>query len=259
MDTLRITMIQSDIVWENKQENLRLLHEKLIPLRGQTELVVLPEMFSTGFSMNSQQLAEPVTGTTISCLKQYAAEGQFALCGSFIAEEDGHFFNRGFFISPDGSSFYYDKRHLFRMGKEPENFTAGSDKVIIPYLGWNICLLICYDLRFPVFCRNVDNEYDLLLFVASWPTARRSVWDILLKARAVENNCYACGVNRVGTDQYGIDYNGGSITLSARGETLAFVEDGKEEAVSTSLSLIRLQTHRRKFPTWKDADSFQLF
>ena len=160
MDSIRVSIIQTDIVWENKQENLRLLHEKLQSLRGTTEIVVLPEMFSTGFSMQSQTLAEPNSGKTISTLKQWASLFQLAICGSYIATDNGQFYNRAFFLTPEGEYYFYDKRHLFRMGREAEHFSAGNKRIIIPYHGWNICLLVCYDLRFPVWSRNVKNEYD---------------------------------------------------------------------------------------------------
>ena len=187
MESIRISIIQTDIVWENKQENLRLLHEKLQSLRGITEIVVLPEMFSTGFSMQSKMLAEPNSGATITILKQWAAQFQLAICGSYIATENDQFYNRAFFLTPEGEEFYYDKRHLFRMGREAEHFSVGDKRLIIPYRGWNICLLVCYDLRFPVWSRNVNNEYDLLIYVANWPIPRRLVWDTLLRARALEN------------------------------------------------------------------------
>ena len=161
MESIRISIIQTDIVWENKQENLRLLHEKLQSLRGITEIVVLPEMFSTGFSMQSKMLAEPNSGATITILKQWATQFQLAICGSYIATENDQFYNRAFFLTPEGEEFYYDKRHLFRMGREAEHFSAGDKRLIIPYRGWNICLLVCYDLRFPVWSRNINNEYDL--------------------------------------------------------------------------------------------------
>lgn len=169
MDSIRISIVQTDIVWENKQENLRLLHEKLQSLRGTTEIVVLPEMFSTGFSMQSDMLAEANSGETITALKQWASLFQVAICGSYITVDNGRYYNRAFFLTPEGEEFYYDKRHLFRMGREAEHFSAGDERLIIPYRGWNICLLVCYDLRFPVWSRNVANQYDLLIYVANWP------------------------------------------------------------------------------------------
>ena len=258
MHPLKISIVQTDIAWENKQENLRMLREKLHALRGTTEIVVLPEMFSTGFTMKSRELAEPVSGITVRILKELAADFQLALCGSFICSERSNNYNRAFFITPEGEEFYYDKRHLFRMGNEAEYFSSGNNKLIISYRGWNICLLVCYDLRFPVWSRNVNNEYDLLIYVASWPQARRLAWDTLLCARALENMCYVCGVNRIGVDGNKLIYNGGSVVFSAKGEVLASVPDGEEGIETVSLSLISLQQLRDKFPVWKDADAFRL-
>ena len=258
MHPLKISIVQTDIAWENKQENLRMLREKLHALRGTTEIVVLPEMFSTGFTMKSRELVEPVSGITVRILKELAADFQLALCGSFICSERSNYYNRAFFITPEGEEFYYDKRHLFRMGNEAEYFSSGNNKLIISYRGWNICLLVCYDLRFPVWSRNVNNEYDLLIYVASWPQARRLAWDTLLCARALENMCYVCGVNRIGVDGNKLIYNGGSVVFSAKGEVLASVPDGEEGIETVSLSLISLQQLRDKFPVWKDADAFRL-
>ena len=258
MHPLKISIVQTDIAWENKQENLRMLREKLHALRGTTEIVVLPEMFSTGFTMKSRELAEPVSGITVRILKELAADFQLALCGSFICSERSNYYNRAFFITPEGEEFYYDKRHLFRMGNEAEYFSSGNNKLIISYRGWNICLLVCYDLRFPVWSRNVNNEYDLLIYVASWPQARRLAWDTFLCARALENMCYVCGVNRIGVDGNKLIYNGGSVVFSAKGEVLASVPDGEEGIETVSLSLISLQQLRDKFPVWKDADAFRL-
>ena len=258
MHPLKISIVQTDIAWENKQENLRMLREKLHALRGTTEIVVLPEMFSTGFTMKSRELAEPVSGITVRILKELAADFQLALCGSFICSERSNYYIRAFFITPEGEEFYYDKRHLFRMGNEAEYFSSGNNKLIISYRGWNICLLVCYDLRFPVWSRNVNNEYDLLIYVASWPQARRLAWDTLLCARALENMCYVCGVNRIGVDGNKLIYNGGSVVFSAKGEVLASVPDGEEGIETVSLSLISLQQLRDKFPVWKDADAFRL-
>ena len=244
MHSLKISIVQTDIAWENKQENLRMLREKLHALRGTTEIVVLPEMFSTGFTMKSRELAEPVSGITVRILKELAADFQLALCGSFICSERSNYYNRAFFITPKGN--------------EAEHFSAGNNKLIISYRGWNICLLVCYDLRFPVWSRNVNNEYDLLIYMASWPQARRLAWDTLLCARALENMCYVCGVNRIGVDGNKLIYNGGSVVFSAKGEVLASVPDGEEGIETVSLSLISLQQLRDKFPVWKDADAFRL-
>ena len=257
MDSIRISIIQTDIVWENKQENLRLIHEKLQGLRGATEIVVLPEMFSTGFSMQSEILAEPISGTTISTLKKWSSEYRIAICGSYIAIDNGRHYNRAFFLTPEGDEYYYDKRHLFRMGEESKHFSAGDKRPIISYRRWNICLLVCYDLRFPVWSRNVKNEYDLLIYVANWPVPRRLAWDVLLRARALENQSYVCGVNRIGTDGHQLNYNGGSIVYSAKGEELASIPDGQKGIATTTLHLSSLRNFREKFPVWKDAEDFQ--
>ncbi|NDV65938.1 amidohydrolase [Bacteroides sp. 224] len=254
---MRVTILQTDISWENKQENLLKLQKHLEKLRGTTNLVVLPEMFSTGFSMNSRQLAEPIDGPTIQTLREWAIKYQTALTGSYIASDSNHFYNRGFFLTPDGQSYFYDKKHLFRMGEESNHFAAGNKRLIIPYMGWNICLLICYDLRFPVWARNTHNEYDLLLYTANWPDSRHLVWDTLLPARALENMSYVCGVNRVGTDGNNLIYSGGSKLYSAKGELLAAIPDHKEDAITVELSLSSLQQFRNKFPVWKDADEFK--
>lgn len=262
---MHVTILQTDIVWEDKQENLRLLRGKLEKLRGEAEIVVLPETFSTGFSMDSRRLAEPVSGETITTLRQWAAEFRFAIAGSYIAcDADGNsakeqtYHNRAFFLTPEGDAYFYDKRHLFRMGNEMKHFTAGNQRPIISYRGWNILLLVCYDLRFPVWSRNVDNEYDLLIYVANWPVPRRHVWDILLQARALENICYVCGVNRVGMDKHGMPHSGGSAVYSPKGELLASVADDKDGYATAFLDLSALREFRTKFPAWKDADLFQL-
>ncbi|MDR0892231.1 MAG: amidohydrolase [Mediterranea sp.] len=255
---MNLSIIQTDIVWEDKAENLRRLHGKLESLAGTTDLAVLPEMFSTGFSMQSEALAEPVDGPTLTTLRQWAGELGMALCGSYIAVEDGAYYNRGFFLTPEGEAYYYDKRHLFRMGEEPHHFAPGHQHLILPYRGWNICLLVCYDLRFPVWSRNVGNAYDLLVYVANWPSSRRPVWDTLLQARALENQCYVCGVNRVGTDGMGLKYDGGSCLYSPYGRAMSTVTDGEEGIATTLLDLPKLRHFRQKFPVWKDADEFQL-
>lgn len=265
MSPLRVSILQTDIVWENKQDNLRRLREKLETLRGAAEIVVLPETFSTGFSMNTDNLAEPITGRTIMTLRQWAAEYQLAIVGSYIAcEADSatgqhpSYYNRAFFLTPEGDAHYYNKHHLFRMGHETEHFTAGSGRPVISYRGWNILLLVCYDLRFPVWSRNVNNEYDLLIYVANWPVPRRKVWDILLQARALENISYVCGVNRVGTDGNQQSYNGGSVIYSPKGELLASLPDNEEGTATANIELSALREFRKKFPAWKDADSFSI-
>lgn len=255
---MRISIVQADVAWENKKENLNRLHKKLESLRGKTDLVVLPEMFSTGFSMNSHVLAEPTDGETITALRSWASAYGVALAGSYIAVEDGQYYNRAFFLTPEGEEYYYDKRHLFRMGDEPDAFSPGNEKIVIPYRGWYVRLLICYDIRFPVWSRNISNEYDLLIYVASWAESRRLVWDTLLPARALENMSYVCGVNRIGTDGNGISHNGGSVVYSPKGEKLLSIPDNEEGVATVELSLDSLQRFREKFPAWKDADVFDI-
>jgi len=256
---MKISILQTDIAWENKEVNMKQLHHKLKELQGHTDMVILPEMFSTGFSMRSKELAEPVDGETITTLRSWAKEYQVALAGSYIAFDQRHYFNRAFFLTPEGNEFYYDKKHLFRMGNEREHFSEGGSRIIIPYRGWNICLLVCYELRFPVWSRNVNNEYDLLIYVANWPTARRHVWDTLLAARAIENMAYICGVNRIGTDGNNLSYSGGSAIYSPRGKAIALATDHKTDVVNKELSLNELHAFRSKFPVWMDADRFEIF
>lgn len=258
MTQLRITMFQMDIVWNDKNNNLCHIREQLQKLRGMTEIVILPEMFSTGFTMHSAELAEPVSGQTITQLKELAKEFNIALCGSFICKVDENYYNRGFFITPEGDEYYYDKRHLFRMGDEPMHFSQGNKQLIIPYKGWNINLLICYDLRFPAWSSNIDKKYDLLIYVASWPAARRNAWDALLLARAIENQAYVCGVNRVGVDGNKISYNGGSVVYSPKGDILAACTDSIVELKTVELDLESLEKFRHKFPAWMDADRFEV-
>ena len=254
---LRVSLVQFDIVWENKQSNLDYIEAKLKGLAGHTDLVVLPEMFSTGFTMNSHNLAEAVDGQTISNLKQWAASYDVAICGSYIAKDGDEYYNRGLFITPQ-KAFYYDKRHLFRMGSEPQSFSAGEKRLIVEHKGFNICLLICYDLRFPVWARNVENEYDLLIYTANWPASRSKVWNALLTARALENMTYVCGVNRVGTDGNGLKYSGESKIINARGDEVLTIAQNIEQTSTISISKIELDHFRTKFPVWKDADKFEI-
>lgn len=260
MTPLRITLLQTDIAWEDKTANLRRLRNRLETLRGTTEIVVLPETFSTGFSMNPADLAEPADGPTVTTLQHWAGEYDTALVGSYIAcDASGqHFYNRAFFLTPEGEAWFYDKRHLFRMGHETECYTPGRERLVVNYRGWNICLLVCYDLRFPVWSRNRRNEYDLLLYVANWPASRRHVWDILLQARALENISYVCGVNRVGEAPHGILHDGGSAAWSPRGERMASVPDHTTGTVTLTLDGEVLKHFRERFPAWRDADEFTI-
>jgi predicted amidohydrolase len=259
MNELKISLVQSHLVWENKHANLQHYDELLKPLAGKTDLAVLPEMFATGFVTKNLGLAEPVNGEIISLVQKWATDFGFAVCGSFLAEDDGKLYNRGFFITPDGEKYFADKRHLFRMGEENRNFTAGgADYPIINYKEWNIRLTVCYDLRFPVWCRNKNNEYDLLINTANWPLFRIETWDTLLRARALENQAYVCGVSRVGEDGLGFPHPGHSAVIDFRGKTLLEAEEDKTSVVTCEIRKAALETFRRKFPAWLDADNFKI-
>ncbi len=257
-DTLRISMIQSHIIWEDREENLGYYGELLRRVSGKTDIAVLPETFTTGFSMNVEKLADTMDGSTIPTIKGWAKKYKLAVVGSFVVKDNNKFFNRAFLITPEGEEYYYDKRHLFRMAEEDKYFSAGDKKVVIPYKGWNICLQVCYDLRFPVFSRNIKNEYDLLIYVANWPETRKRVWKTLLQARAMENMAFVCGVNRVGIDGKGFVYTGDSMVFSPKGKKLA--DAGKREEITRTCTLDKadLLKIRDKFPAWKDADSFTI-
>ena len=257
-EDLRISMIQSHIIWEDKEENLGYFGELLRRVSGRTDLAVLPETFSTGFSMNVEALADPMDGTTVATIKGWAERYKMAVAGSFIAREEGKYYNRAFFVTPDGKARYYDKRHLFRMAGEDRHFSAGDKPLVVRYKDWNICLQVCYDLRFPVWSRNVNNAYDLLIYVANWPEARKKAWKVLLQARAIENMAYVCGVNRVGVDGKGFAFRGDSMIYDARGKKLADAGKRDETTRTCALSKTDLEAFRAKFPAWKDADAFQL-
>ena len=254
---MRLSIIQTDLVWESPQKNLLSLEKKMKELAGKTDLVVLPETFSTGFTMQTEQFSEAMDGETMRTLKQYAATYQMAVCGSFIAKDGENYYNRAFFVFPHGEIASYDKRHLFRMGEENKHFSAGKERCIVQYMGWNICLMVCYDLRFPVWSRNVGNEYDLLIYVANWPHARQHVWESLLLARAIENICFVCGVNRIGKDHNGFEHKGASQLISPKGQIMAHAGE-TENILTTTLDKTSLDHFRHKFPAWKDADTFHI-
>ena len=258
MEKLRVALLQNNIAWENIPANLAYCDKILANLDRNIHLVILPEMFTTGFSMTAVQYAEEGNGPTLTALKQWASLYDIALTGSYIAREDGKCFNRGFFVKPSGEVTFYDKRHLFRMGDEGKVFTAGNERVIVEYRQWRIALFICYDLRFPVWSRNVANEYDIALYVASWPQVRAHVWRSLLVARAIENGCYVCGVNRVGEDGMSLVYNGDTMAIDFKGSIIAKVNDGEEGVAVVELDGEKLQSFRHKFPTWRDADCFTI-
>ena len=262
MNDLTISLIQSDLYWEQIEANLAMFEEKIWEMKTPTDLIILPEMFTTGFSMNAAKMAESTGGKTFKWMRQMAEQQRAAITGSFIVKEDGFFFNRLYFVYPDGSSRQYDKKHLFLLAGEHQSYKAGNDRTILAYKGWKIHPMICYDLRFPVWARSQKNqqqlyEYDLLLYIASWPEARINAWDALLKARAIENLSYCAGVNRIGTDAFLKEYPGHSAIYAFDGEVLAF-SDRKPEVLTASLSANNLQKFRNRFPFQENADAFIL-
>lgn len=255
---MKITLVQANLEWEKIDNNLQHIN-KLLPGAGSdTDLVILPEMFNTGFTMNATGLAETMNGKTVSWMQEFAFAKGIAITGSLIIKENNRYYNRMVFVSPDRETYCYDKSHLFRMEKETNYFEKGGRQVIVPYKGFNINLQICYDLRFPVWSRNVSNGYDLMIYVASWPAARRHVWTTLLPARAIENQSYVAGVNRIGRDGEGISYTGDSVIIGPKGDVLIETSVNTEEVITAEISLEDLKDFRNKFPVWQDADSFRL-
>ena len=260
MEDLSLSLIQADLIWEQPDANMAMLEEKIWTIES-TDLIVLPEMFTTGFTMNAEQVAEPSGGKTFKWMRQMAAQKKAAITGSYIVKEGGKYYNRLAFISPDGTAHFYDKKHLFSLAGEEKTYTAGDQRLIIEYKGWRIFPMVCYDLRFPVWARSQGSEsevyeYDLLLYVANWPDARINAWDTLLKARAIENLAYCAGVNRIGTDAFPKDYPGHSAAYSYKGDELGFSEN--EDVINIQLSSEDLLTFRDRFPFQQDADTFKL-
>lgn len=255
---MRISLIQTDIVWADKKANLRRTESTLQSLHQQTDLAVLPEMFTTGFCTDRCDLAETMDGETVQKLKLWATRYQMAITGSFIAHENDKMFNRAFFVFPDGKIETADKRHLFFVGGEHRYFSAGNDRLIVNYCGFNICVLICYDVRFPVWSRNRNNEYDLLIYTASFPHVRMQAWDALLKARAIENQAFVCGVNRVGVDGKNTAYSGHSVLIDFKGNELLSYPEYEIGAETREISTEELEKFREKYAFWKDADEFEI-
>jgi omega-amidase len=258
MSALTVTIVQTHLHWEDKTTNLQLLEEKIKSVKGTTQLVVLPEMFSTAFSMRPAAMAEPMSGTTIGWMKRVAATNKLILTGSVIIEEEGNYFNRLVWMLPSGQYGVYDKRHLFAFAGEDAHYTAGTKRLIASVNGWKINLQVCYDLRFPVWARQTpadEPEYDLLVYVANWPERRNHAWKTLLQARAIENQCYVVGVNRVGNDGNAIYHSGDSCIIDPMGEIV--FQQAHEEVVHTlTLQKESLTTLRSKLPFLKDADDF---
>lgn len=258
MNELRVSLVQTDLQWQEAAHNRKLLEALIRPLAGGTDLVILPEMFTSAFAMGAGAIAEEHPGPTLAWMQRMAAELDAALTGSVATTEHGKRYNRLLFVKPDGSCTHYDKKHLFRMLGEDQRYAAGSRKVLVDWRGWRILPQVCYDLRFPVWTRYTQAEpYDLLLFVANWPAPRNHHWRTLLQARAIENLAWVAGVNRIGRDGNNLDYLGHSAVVDPQGnETL---QAGAAAGVySTTLSLAVLKQWRETFPAWMDADTFTL-
>ncbi len=266
MAKLRISLIQTALHWEDKKANLEMLEKKIFAIPDKPELIILPEMFSTGFSMNNKLLAETMEGDTVDWMRKTAAKKGAVLIGSMIAKEEtaseNIYYNRLIWMLPNGEKAYYDKRHLFAFGKEDQHYSPGNKRLIASVNGWKINLQICYDLRFPVWLRQSETndnpsspEYDLLIFVANWPAVRSVAWRTLLQARAIENQCYVIGVNRTGVDGRGLEYQGESMLVGPLGEVVALL-DAEEQIYSHILDHENLEEVRHKFPFWRDADTF---
>lgn len=253
MESLKVSIVQTSIYWEDPQANLAMLTKKIEEL-PQTNLIVLPEMFTTGFSMNAEKYAEQPSGNGFKWMQQQAKQTKAAIVGSIMVKEDENYHNRLYFVYPNGDFITYNKRHLFSYAGEDTLFTAGQEQCIIDYLGWKFCLQICYDLRFPIWSRNTQG-YDVLLYVASWPAKRIKAWDSLLPARAIENMAYVIGVNRVGVDGKGYLHNGHSVVYNCLGEAMLPITD-IEQLTTLSLAKTHLEETRKKFPFLNDADKF---
>ncbi|WBL22112.1 amidohydrolase [Zunongwangia sp. HRR-M8] len=256
-ENLNVAIIQANLEWEDAAANRSLFSKKIEALSDSVELIVLPEMFTTGFSMNAENLAEETDGETLLWMKEYAKKKDAAITGSVIITENGDFYNRLLFVFPDGSYQKYDKRHTFTLAKEDKIYSKGNDRLIVEYKGWKICPLICYDLRFPVWSRNTE-DYDLLIYVANWPEKRVAAWDALLKARAIENMSFCIGVNRVGEDGNDAVYNGHSAIYDCLGKILT--EENAETEFSKEICLDKsyLQDTRKQFKFLNDRDQFKL-
>lgn len=254
---MKVALIQTALKWENIAANLEMFDQKINEITEEVSLIVLPEMFSTGFSMNAATLAETMDGSAFRWMKQKAAEKNAVICGSLIITENKKFYNRLIWMQPDGEFETYDKRHLFALSDEPQIYTAGCEQQLTSIGEWRVAPLICYDLRFPVWSRNVGGYYDVLVYVANWPERRNTAWKTLLQARAIENQCYVIGVNRVGEDGNGIYHSGDSMVIDPLGTILYHAEHTEQTHIAT-LNLTELRSVRERFPFLKSADNFEI-
>jgi predicted amidohydrolase len=254
---LKLALIQPDIIWEDIDANLNALSKKMEGMADDLDAVILPELFTTGFTMRSKELAEDMDGRSVSWMQMSSEKYRCSIAGSLIIRHHDSYFNRFIWMEPGGRFCTYDKRHLFSISEEDEHYTRGESNTITEINSFRIRPQVCYDLRFPVWSRN-SGAYDLLLYVANWPAVRRDVWVSLLKARAIENQSFVIGVNRVGRDGMGIDYTGDSLAYNAKGQIIASFPTSKEGTQVVHLSLQELKDFRQKFPVWKDADEFEI-
>lgn len=256
-NNLKIAWIQSDLIWENPEQNRNNFTKKINAILDPVDIIILPEMFSTGFTMHAKKVAESMQGETLSWMKNLALRKNTAILGSLVIEEHNKFYNRLVFVDPSEEVRYYDKRHTFTLVGEDKIYTAGVQKLILEYKGWRICPLICYDLRFPVWSRNTE-DYDVLIYVANWPKPRISAWDALLKARAIENMCYCIGVNRVGIDGVASEYPGHSAMYDVLGNKITSFEPDEEQTEIVTLEKRHIEAYRNKFRFLDDGDHFIL-
>lgn len=254
MQDLKVTLIQSELFWEDIASNLTGFDKKIDAIKEDTHLIILPEMFPTGFTMNAAALAQDMKGSAVEWIKDKSAEKNVDMVGSIIADDGGKFFNRLIWAKPNGEIFTYDKKHLFRMAGEEKIYSAGTQNITVELNGWKIRPFICYDLRFPVWTRNIENQFDAAIFIANWPERRSAHWKTLLQARAIENQCYIIGVNRVGIDGNGLSYSGDSSLIDPWG-TIIFQKSTQAFIYTGELSYEILQQCRESFPVWKDADN----
>lgn len=262
MKDLKVCLFPQDIVWGDKERNFASLEDALKRMHPASDLLILPETFSTGCPYGDKEsvraLAERNSGKTVEHLKELASRFHVAIAGSFLADTGGLLANRAFFIEPNGDEHFADKRHLFSMAGEDKVLSPGDRRLKVRYRGWEIAMVVCYDVRFPVWCRNVGNEYDLLIAVANWPVARVDAWKKLLVARAIENEAYICGVDCMGKDIKDIEYDGTSLAIDFKGKDISVADPDGSSLIYATLSLEKLNAFREKFPAWNDADSFRI-
>ena len=254
---LKIALIQSDLVWENPEQNRIYFTGKIESISESVDIIILPEMFTSGFTMKAEKVAETMFGETVVWMQELALKKQTAIIGSIIISENSNFYNRLLFVHPNGIIETYDKKHTFTLAGEDKVYTAGKSKLLVSYKGWRICPLICYDLRFPVWARNVE-EYDVLIYVANWPKVRIAAWDALLKARAIENMSYCIGVNRVGEDENNHEYSGHSAVYDVLGEKLDNIPENQEYIEIVTLNKDHIKTYREKLNFLNDKDIFTI-